>query len=178
MSLIVEDGTGKSNAESYCSVAFCDDYFSKRGNTTWGDLDDDAKEAALRNASEYMVGTYRDRWLGRRVLTTQRLDWPRVGVIISDFRTVVFGAYGLFQVDYQSVPEDIKRACAELAIRATVGVLAVDQEQSVIRETIGPITVEYQPNTSSVLWYRQVDMILKVYLANGGSGSMVRLSRT
>lgn len=178
MSIIVEDGTGKSDAESYASVAFCDDYFSKRANTSWGALSTATKEACLRNASEYMVGQYRDRWLGRRRLTTQRLDWPRVGVVISDFRTVLFGAYGLFQVDYTIVPDEVQRACAELAIRASTQVLADDQTQAVIRETVGPITVEYQPGSSSIPWFRQIDMILKVYLANGGSASMMRLSRT
>ena len=178
MSIILEDGTGKSNAETYSSVAFCDDYFSKRGNSVWGNLDDDFKEAGLRNASEYMVGAYRDRWLGRRRLTTQRLDWPRVGVVISDFSTATFGAYGLFQIDYQIVPEEVQRACAELAFKWTqTGNLAVDQTQNVIEETVGPLTIKYDQFSSQIIQYRQVDMILKVLLINGGSGAMIRLGR-
>ena len=35
MALIVEDGTAKSDAESFISGTDADTYFSKRGNATW-----------------------------------------------------------------------------------------------------------------------------------------------
>ena len=50
MSLIVEDGTGKSTSESYISVADASTYFAARAVTSWAALATDAlREAALRS---------------------------------------------------------------------------------------------------------------------------------
>ena len=38
MALEVEDGTGKSTAESYISVADATTYHTARGNSTWNDI--------------------------------------------------------------------------------------------------------------------------------------------
>ena len=78
MSLIVEDGTGRADAESYASVSVADAYHTARGNTAWAALATTAlKEAALRKATDYLGQTYGLRWKGYRMTTTQALDWPR-----------------------------------------------------------------------------------------------------
>lgn len=178
MTIVVEDGTGKADAESYCDVAYADNYHSKRNNTSWAPLTTALKEAFLRNATEFMIGLYRMRWLGRRVLTTQALDWPRVGVVIKDFESSGFpGSYGLYQVDYTIVPVEVKNACAELALRASKGELAPDRTQKIISETVGPISVTYDKDAPAQVQYRQVDAMLKVYLQGGGSMMMVKLAR-
>lgn len=79
MSLIVEDGTAKLDAESLASVEFADDYFDKRGNTAWLDLDTSAKEAALRIAADYIETHYGTMFRGYRVNPAQALSWPRAG---------------------------------------------------------------------------------------------------
>lgn len=38
MSLIEEDGSGKSTAESYCTVAFASTYHTARGNAAWNNI--------------------------------------------------------------------------------------------------------------------------------------------
>ena len=55
MTLVIEDGTGKSNAESYISVADADTYHSNRGNTDWAALTTAEKERLLRIATDYRV---------------------------------------------------------------------------------------------------------------------------
>ena len=35
MSLVVEDGSGKSNANAYVSLEDCDGYHADMGNTAW-----------------------------------------------------------------------------------------------------------------------------------------------
>ena len=72
MSLIVEDGTGKSNAESYISVADADTYHSNRDNTDWAALTTAEKERLLRIATDYMVAVYRLRWDGYRYVKIGR----------------------------------------------------------------------------------------------------------
>lgn len=61
MTLVVEDGSIVSGAESYASVAQADAYFAARGITIWSPLLDAEKEQALRRATDYMVQTYRQR---------------------------------------------------------------------------------------------------------------------
>lgn len=179
MALIVEDGSGMSTAESYASVAEADSYFSKRNNADWDALDLPVKEACLRLATDYMVGTYRLRWKGRRRIIYQRLDWPRVGVVIEDLSGGYAGVrpYGLFQVSYQVVPDEIKNACAELALRASIGELAPDLDQRVVSESIGPLNVKYDVYSPRTKVYRAVDMMLKAFMMNSGNEATFKLTR-
>lgn len=115
MALIVEDGTGLSTAEAYCSVADADTYHINRANALWTGTDA-AKEAALRKATEYLDGTFKMRWKGCRVLSTQALDWPRIGV---------YNESG-FYIPSESLPTSLVHATAELALRALTGTLDAD----------------------------------------------------
>ncbi len=129
MSIVVEDGTGKSTAESYISIADADTYFINRGITSWDALDNtDDKEPALRKATEYMINEYRQRWQGARLTEAQALDWPRVGVVV-----------GSWTVDSDSVPEIVARACAELALKSISDELQADLTQGVLKEKVVPI---------------------------------------
>ena len=56
MALIVEDGSGKLDSESYISVADCTTYCTAHGLTAWTGTDA-AKETALRNATSSMKGS-------------------------------------------------------------------------------------------------------------------------
>jgi hypothetical protein len=181
MTLIVEDGTGLADAESYASVTEVDTYHSNRGNSLWATLSTANKEEALRRATDYMIGEYRMKWLGRRVLITQALDWPRVGVVLKDFggsggRNGI-GSYGLWQISFTIVPPEIKNACAELALRASIFALAEDISPRVLEETVGPIKVKYSEWSSQRIQYRQVDDILRVFLIAGGNSNMAMLQR-
>lgn len=175
MSLIVEDGTGKTDAESYISVADASTYHAARGNTAWAALATDAlREQALRRATDYMGQAYRERWKGYRKTATQLLDWPRSFVYLEPF---VHGAVGTYPylVPDDSVPELVRRSCAELALRAAAGTaLMADSGQGVTREKIGPIEVEYSEFSSSMVRYSAVDGSLAPYLAAGGGVQVLR----
>lgn len=177
MSLIVEDGTGTLNSESYLSVNEADTYHYNRGADPWFLLTVTAKEQALRRATDYMMGRYRGRWKGGRVHFHQFLDWPRQGVQTDDMGLAP-APYYAFTIDYRIVPLEVKNACAELALRAASGPLLSDLEQKVLRETVGPITTEYDPNATAMIQYSQIDEMLSVYLNRGGNSAMVKLSRT
>jgi hypothetical protein len=165
MALIVEDGSGLSNAESYCSVAFADNYFSNLGITAWASVTN--KEAALRAATEYMLQTYRSSWKGRRTVYTQSLDWPRVGVVIDRF----------IYVKSNIVPVEIQKACAELALKSTIQTLLPDQSQQTIREKVGQLEVEYQPGSNATPKYFAINSILSPFLESSSSGAMARVVR-
>lgn len=174
MALIVEDGTGRSDAESYASVAEADTYHTNRGNAAWTALNTTAKEQALRKATDYMVQTYRERWRGRRVKQTQTLDWPRVGVVLDEAQMPYPGVYGFFQVDYTIVPPEVKNACSELALRASTGTLLDDIAPEVAAETVGPISVTYQPGAKQTTTYPAVDRIVNPFLVVKSGGMRVQ----
>lgn len=75
MAIIVEDGTGLADAESFASVAEADAYCTLRGLADWAALTTGAKEAALVNATEYLSDAF--DWVGERLTDEQALAWPR-----------------------------------------------------------------------------------------------------
>jgi len=164
MALDVEDGTGKSTAESYISVSDASAYHSARGNSAWAALATDAlREEALRRATDYMVQIYRMLWKGVKNSSTQALDWPRSSVYLEPVVTGSSEEYPNL-VSSTIVPTDIERACAELALKSASATLYADQTQQVVREKIGPIETEYDTNSQLAIRYKAVDAILAPYL--------------
>jgi hypothetical protein len=153
MALIVEDGTGLANAESYISTIYARTYHAARGNAAWADLTVAEMEEALRKATDYMVSEYRFRWVGDRVKITQALDWPRGGVL---------------NVDVDDIPEEVKKACAEFALKSLSGPLLEDLSQSVIAKSVGSLSVSYDRNSSQRKRYIFIDSLLSVYLCSIG----------
>lgn len=157
--LIVEDGTAKPDAESFCSVAYADDYFTRRGITAWTDLALFDKEVALRLATDYIEQEYRLRWMGYKFTVAQALSWPRWEVYNLD---VAYGYYGWANyVGYNTVPDLVIRGTAELALKSRSGPLTVDGDRLKHRVRIGGnngVDITYDPN----------QQLNKVYLAVEG----------
>lgn len=166
MTLIVEDGTGTLAAESYASVTYADTYHNNRGNIDWETLETFQKEAALRKATDYLVQVYRQKWKGYKVLTTQYLDWPRKLVYLNS-ETVDSSTTAL---DYTVIPREIKNACVELALKSiTDTLLLIDTEQQVVKETIGPLSTEYQPYANKYKQYTAIQAIIAPFLKSGSN---------
>lgn len=130
MALIVEDGTGRTNADAYVSVAEADAYFTTR-NTAWAGYANDAREAAIRFATSWIDDTYLGLWKGARVMEFQALAWPRdnsPGYTLMWQRGAYPKAQGYlydldgFPVMPNVVPRAVKRACMEAAILKAQGV--------------------------------------------------------
>ncbi|WP_395602424.1 DnaT-like ssDNA-binding protein [Pseudomonas sp. A1230] len=75
MTLIIEDGTGRPDAESYASAEDLAMYAVKFGVTIPAEVP--AQEALLRRAALAMDGM---TWKGRKSNSEQALSWPRRGV--------------------------------------------------------------------------------------------------
>lgn len=78
--LIVENGTGLTNANSYTSLEEANAYlFNLQANKdvalVWDPLSDDEKRAALISATMYLDIRY--RWYGSLWTESQSLHWPR-----------------------------------------------------------------------------------------------------
>lgn len=157
MALIVEDGTGLATAESYISVADADTYHAARGAVEWAAAGTTDKEAALRQATDYMEGAFSDRWKGKRFTSEQALSWPRAGAY----------AHG-WLVDSDVVPVQVRTACAELALRALAAPLLADQERAIRREAIGPLETEYEPGAPQAPKYPAINARLASLLVGAG----------
>lgn len=116
--MIVEDGTGLTNSDSYVSVAEADAYATARNLTKWNGSNAN-KEAALISATQFIEATY--RFKGSILKLTQSLSWPRTHVWDSDLRTL------------EGVPRQIKQATIELAIVALTQPLVASPEVAAIK---------------------------------------------
>lgn len=158
MALIVEDGTGKADAESYISVADADTYHTAYGNpSAWSGASTPTKETALRTGAQYLDAVYVLRWVGFRANDAQALDWPRAGAEDSDG----------YAIDSDVVPESVRRANAIAALKHINGdTLLPDLTQSgtVASESkrAGPVekSVTYVGGKSPYKTYSLVDFLL------------------
>ena len=156
MALIVEDGTGKADAESYCSVADASTYHTNRGNTAWASLaSDTVREQLLRKATDYIEQMYSQSWQGERVDNIQALSWPRSGVV-----------YDGVSVSNSIIPQSLINATAEMALRAAAGELEEDLTRGVLREKVGTLEVEYDAKSPERKRYVAVENMLKPLFSN------------
>jgi hypothetical protein len=165
MALIVEDGTGKVNAEAFCSVAQVTTYHAVRSTASaWVDLDLEVQEAALREATDYIQFTYAGQWSGDRKSDTQSLDWPRTGAERED-------SLSGYWTD-NTIPAPLVFATAELALKAaTAGPLVSDLGRETISESVDVISVTYAKGGERQTQYEVADKWLQPLLDNGGAGA-------
>lgn len=171
MALIVEDGTGKTNSESYSSVSFADTYHANQGNTAWAGFSTSDKEVYLRRATAYMEQNFRSRWAGFRHSIYQALSWPRSDAIINDLWPA---QYVLPTV----VPVQVQEACASLALRASAGSLTPDQGRLKEKVKVGPIETTYVISSSPYPEYREVLNMLDPYFSSGSAGGSIEIVRS
>lgn len=173
MALVVEDGTGKVNAESYAAVADFQTFFNNRG-VDIAALEDLEIEQLLRKATDYLQGYYRGSWKGVRNTITQALDWPRYNVTLED----VPGGWAQYpaMLPNNVIPNEIKNACSLLAYKAQSVDLAPDIDRVTKSEKIDVLEVVYDTSRPAFVMYRDVAMLLAPYLgSSAGAGvSLVR----
>ena len=110
--IIVEDGTGIANSNSYVTLAEADTYFSDTGNLGWAGTDD-FKNQNLINATAAMDATYGQRYLAYlKDNTNQALLWPREDVWDRHARRISSGV----------IPQSLKNAQIEMALLSQNGV--------------------------------------------------------
>jgi hypothetical protein len=140
MSLIIEDGTGVENADSYATLAELATYATSRGVTLSGN--DAAKEVLLRQAADYLE-TLEHKYKGSRVDTDQALAWPRSDVYLYGSST---------ELPEDEIPALLIKAQCQLACDAqTLNLLPNGAGREVIRQKVDVIETEYaKQGTGSV----------------------------
>lgn len=161
MTIIVEDGTGVVNANSYVTVAEYEDYAEPRGVVLPATESD--KERQLILAMDYLEI---QPWKGATTYPLQSLAWPRDAVYLS-------GA--LLEDDV--IPQKIKFAQMQLAIQVNAGVdliptVTSESVGAVVREKVGPIETEYSSfsNVGTQPYFASIRALLAPYLQGLGFG--------
>ena len=165
MSIVVEDGTGKSNANSLCSVAVADAYLAIQAATAWAAADNTTKENALMKATQYIETVYRERWKERRWTLAQAFSWPRFNMEDSDGSFIG-----------ETVPLTVQQAVAEVALRVVQGDSLLPDvstsDANIVSEsvTVGPITTSttYNGAKSVQKRYNVVEHLLAQWLEPKG----------
>jgi hypothetical protein len=167
MALVVQNDTGTSiGGNAYVDSTYVDTYVSDRNFETseWEDLDLEVKNAAIISASSYIDNSNMGKLKGIRLTEAQLTAFPRNGLTDYDGYTV------------EGLPELLKMATSEYAVRAAVGRLAPDvtYDDTGIplkskKEKIGPIeeTTVYQDDVlspSQIRKYPEADMLLRQYI--------------
>ena len=149
MALVIENGQGLSNAESYVDVDYVDAYFLKRGLTQWASLTN--REQLIIRAMDYIENNY--TYQGAKLVSTQSLQFPRL-------------------INGETVyPIALKNAVCELALKSNEEDLLADTDKTTIREKVGTLEVEYDPNQDNIKSYNYVNKLLAPYLVSTSSFS-------
>lgn len=144
MALVVEDGTGLANAESYLSVADYKVQCDSLGYTYPADADASI-EQGLRRGTRWLDATYSDRLPGTRLRgRAQSLQWPRADVVDREGEDVPSDA----------VPAEIKMALVEATRReiAAPNSLSPDVVAGKIKKSVaisGAVSVTYADSSIS-----------------------------
>ena len=154
MALVVEDGSGKANANAFVAADAVSDYATAIGNTAWGAAAPAEQEAAIVRATLYLRNEQRYPYRGTKRSYGQRLPWPRSGAV---------ERRGL-PVPEDAIPPAILDACCELAIREleSPGSLQPDAARggAVASESVGPISTSYAPDAPTETVIRVVAGLL------------------
>jgi len=159
MAIEVEDGTGKQSAVAYIDVAYADAYFEARGLRADWDAVGANKESAIVRATDALDRLY--EFVGTRKTKAQALQWPRAGAKDLDG----------FAYD-DEVPDAVKRACAELALKIGQGIDPLpDLERGgrVQSVSAGDVSVTFEAGAPAGTVFQSLDRILRGLVVSPGS---------
>lgn len=133
MSYIVEDGTGKTDSNSYITVEFADSYHNDLGNDEWDTYSLPVQEKSCVKATAFIDLSF--TLSGYKNDRDQALEFPRTDVVDKNG----------YEIPNDEVPIEVQKATADLALLFLEKPdLAKDNFEKVVKmEKIGPIQKEY-----------------------------------
>ena len=132
MALVVEDGTGLANANSYVSYVEFETYANARGEVIPGADGRMAYKILIRGTD--FIDSYRDRLSGKKRTKAQSLEYPREGAVVNGF-----------SIDNDEIPQSLKNAQMEAALETYGGtdLQASSTGQRVTKRKVAVIELEY-----------------------------------
>lgn len=160
MTLIVEDGTGVANANTYATRAEVSAFAALRGATL--PTSNAAIDQLLVKAADY-TEAFRTRYQGTKVSGTQALQFPRVGVYVDGFL-----------VGSTTIPDDLKNAQMQAAVEYNTVDLLPNQGKNIKKKKVDVIETEYQDGDGSITapTFPKVDQYLDALFA-GTAGAIM-----
>jgi len=165
---VVEDGTAKTNSNSYLSVADLQSYWENHGNPDdISGATDAALEEALRIASQWVDLEYGSRYKGKKYSSDQAMKWPRYDVWDDDG----------YEIDTDVIPQALKDAVSEAAYRQLTvsgGLMADLSDPAPIISysiSVGPISekTDYQGGNPARDEFTKIDRLMESLLQPAGT---------
>ena len=164
--IVVEDGSGVANADSYITVAEARAYAAKRGFTTFDALTDGEVEAKIILAMD-VVESYRGSFKGTKASSTQALQWPRADVYIDGT-----------EIASTTIPTELKNALSQLSVDAVSSTLQPNLGgRTVTREKVDVVEIEYAARGASAEYtvFDKFETMLEPLLSSTGPLYTVRV---
>ena len=133
MRLIVENGQGLINSNSYIELLDIENYLPSTISGEFNKLDPDLQYDRIITASMFI--DYSFDWLGKRKTLEQGMQFPRIGI-----------TYQGHPIPDDLIPVQIKKASAmavNLIMRFGMTVFQQTAEAQVKKEKLGPLETEY-----------------------------------
>jgi hypothetical protein len=129
MAIVVEDGTGKSDANSYVTTAEAVVYAAARGLT----ITEDKAAVYLVLSTDYLE-TFACKYQGEPTYPTQALQWPRTGVV-----------FGKTAFPDDQIPNKLKQAQMQAVVEQANGfnLMPSTDGRIVKREKVDVLETEY-----------------------------------
>ncbi len=154
MALIIEDGSGVDNANSYDTIDNMKAYATARGLTLTGTATVIEQRVAV--VMDYLE-SLRNRYKGVKTVSTYALQWPREGVLIDGVA-----------IANNIIPTELKQAEAQLVYEVQEGATLTPNSEGpfITREKIDELETEYSEKikTGSVERLGKVESLLAVLL--------------
>ncbi len=138
MALVIENGSLVANANSYVSVEEARAFAAARASALVDDMGDEEIEAALIRGCDYLE-TFRNKYQGSKVASTQELCWPRECVTVEGFPVAI-----------NEIPVLLKKAQMQLVIEdanGTVDLMPTGDGRDLIREKTDVLESEWAPGS-------------------------------
>lgn len=173
VNLVVEDGSGLPNANSYCDLDYALEYCTMKGYTSWQSLSETQQKVFIIRGTEFVDNFY--NWRGRKGKGSQALSFPRIDLYDDD------------QYQIYGIPEKLKKACLEAAfLNSTSGsdtlFTTKDENGAIKRQKVDSLEVEYFSNQQNETNLNNVDytsiydilnkLLKGLYKEKGATGSV------
>lgn len=148
ITLVVENGTGLPDANSYCDLDYAVEYCTMKGYTDWLKLSENQQKIFIIRGTEFVDNFY--TWKGIRHRQSQSMAFPRDNIYDDD----------RYPVD--GIPDKLKKACIEAAFlnassSANTLFSTKDENGKVKKQKVDTLEVEYFNAEQSGLSAADVD---------------------
>lgn len=173
VNLIVENGSGLPNANSYCDLDYALEYCTMKGYTSWQSLSETEQKVFIIRGTEFVDNFY--NWRGRKGTGGQALSFPRIDLYDDD------------QYLIHGIPEKLKKACLEAAFLNSASgsdtlFTTKDENGAIKRQKVDSLEVEYFSNQQNETNLNNVDytsiydilnkLLKGLYKEKGATGSV------